>query len=221
MFTITLDGPSASGKSTVADIVAKKLKINHLNSGEFYRAITLYMLRKKIKTDDFKQINHELPNINIEVKFLGEKQIMILNGEDVSELLHSNEVNATVSNYSHNEEVVKKASELTYLATKSHNLIIDGRNVGSFVLPNAECKIYLDCDAKIRAERRFKEQIEKGAKVTFEEIYKQTLERDELDRTRKIAPLVVPKDAIIITSDAKTPEDLADEIIKIVLSQKS
>jgi len=215
MFTITLDGPSASGKSTVADIVAQKLNIFHLNSGEFYRAIALYMLRKNIKIDEIDKINAELSNINIEVKFINQNQKMLLNGEDVTSLLHSNDINSTVSIYAHNEKVVEKASELTYLATLKNKLIIDGRNVGSFVLPNAECKIFLDCDAKIRAERRFKEQLEKGANVTFDEIYKQTLERDELDRKRKIAPLVVPKNAIIIKSDYKTPEQLADEIVGI------
>ena len=220
MFTITLDGPSASGKSTVADIVAKKLNIHHLNSGEFYRAISLYMVRKNINTNDIENINKELENINIDVHFEGEKQKMILNGEDVTSLLHTNEINSTVSIYAHNEEVVKKASELTYLATKTNELIIDGRNVGSFVLPNAECKIYLDCDAKIRAERRFKEQIEKGANVTFDEIYKQTIDRDELDRTRKIAPLIIPNGAKIVKSDYKTPEEIADEIIKIIKKSK-
>ena len=219
MFTITLDGPSASGKSTVADIVAKKLNIHHLNSGEFYRVIALYMHRKNIKTEDIDKINKELANINIDVTFMGEKQKMILNGEDVTDLLHSNEINSTVSIYAHNEQVVKKASELTYLATLTNKLIIDGRNVGSFVLPNADCKIFLDCDAKIRDERRYKEQLEKGSNVTFDEILKQTLERDELDRKRKIAPLVVPENAIIITSDNKSPDEIADEIVKLAKSK--
>lgn len=215
MFTITIDGPSASGKSTVADIVAQKLNIHHLNSGEFYRAIALYMLRNKVDIGDNENIAKHLKDISIQVKFNGEHQELIMNGENVTPLLHSNEINENVSRFARNFDVVEKASELTYLATKEHKLIIDGRNVGSYVVKDAELKIYLDCDAKVRAERRMKEMLEKGEKVDFEEIYKQTLERDELDRTRKIAPLIVPENAHIIDSNNKTPEELAEIIVNL------
>lgn len=216
MFTITIDGPSASGKSTVADIVSEKLNMHHLNSGDFYRAIALYFLRKNIHYEDSEAIKKELPNIKILVKYIDDEQHDFLNGEDVTHLLHSNEINDVVSKFGHNLDVVDKASKLTYLATTTENLVIDGRNVGSYVIPDAECKIYLDCDAKIRAERRYKEALEKGSNVTFEEILKQTIERDELDKKRVIAPLVVPKNAYKIKSDDKSPEDVANEIIKIV-----
>jgi len=216
MFTITIDGPSASGKSTVADLVSEKLNMHHLNSGEFYRAIALYFLRKNIHYEDVVNIEKELPNINILIKYIDGVQHLILNNEDVTDLLHSNEINSVVSKFGHNKKVVEKASDLTLLATKTENLVIDGRNVGSFVIPDAECKIYLDCDPKIRAERRYKEALEKGSEVTFDEILKQTIERDELDKKRTIAPLVVPKNAYIVKSDDKTPEEVAESIIKIV-----
>lgn len=216
MFTITIDGPSASGKSTVADLVASALNMHHLNSGDFYRAIALHFLRKNIHFEDEKSIKKELPNISITINYINDVQHDYLNGEDVTNILHSNEINEVVSKFGHNLLVVEKASELTYLATITESLVIDGRNVGSYVIPDAECKIFLDCDAKIRAERRYKEAIEKGSNVTFEEILKQTLERDELDKKRKIAPLVVPKNAYIVKSDDKSPEEVADLIIKIV-----
>lgn len=216
MFTITIDGPSASGKSTVADIVSEKLNMHHLNSGDFYRAIALYFLKKNIHYEDSEAIKKELPKIKIFIKYIDDEQHDFLNGEDVTHLLHSNEINDVVSKFGHNLDVVDKASKLTYLATTTENLVIDGRNVGSYVIPDAECKIYLDCDAKIRAERRYKEALEKGSNVTFEEILKQTIERDELDKKRVIAPLVVPKNAYKIKSDDKSPEDVANEIIKIV-----
>ena len=216
MFTITIDGPSASGKSTVADIVATELNMHHLNSGDFYRAIALYYLRKNIHYEDSDSIKKELANINITIKYIFDEQHDFLNGEDVTGLLHNNDINEVVSKFGHNFLVVEKASELTYLATLTENLVIDGRNVGSYVIPDAECKIYLDCNAKIRAERRYKEAKEKGSDVTFEEILKQTIERDELDKKRKIAPLVVPKDAYKVKSDNKTPQEVAEEIIKIV-----
>lgn len=216
MFTITIDGPSASGKSTVADIVSERLNMHHLNSGEFYRAIALYFLRKNIHFEESEKIKKELPKINITIKYINNEQHTFLNKEDVSKLLHSNEINEVVSKFGHNLDVVDKASKLTYLATTTENLVIDGRNVGSYVIPDAECKIFLDCDAKIRAERRYKEAISKGSKVSFEEILKQTIERDELDKKRVIAPLVVPKNAYIVKSDDKSPEEVAEEIIKIV-----
>ena len=216
MFTITIDGPSASGKSTVADLVSEKLNMHHLNSGEFYRAIALYFIRKNIHYEDSTNIEKELPYISILIKYIDNTQHVILNGEDVTHLLHSNEINEVVSKFGHNLKVVEKASDLTLLATETESLVIDGRNVGSFVLPDAECKIYLDCDPKIRAERRYKEALEKGSDVTFEEILKQTIERDELDKKRVVAPLVVPKNAFIVKSDDKSPEELAEHIIKIV-----
>lgn len=216
MFTITIDGPSASGKSTVADIVAEKLNMHHLNSGDFYRAIALYFLRKNIHYEDSEKIKEELPNISITIKYIDDEQHDFLNGEDVTHLLHNNDINDVVSKFGHNVSVVEKASALTLAATETENLVIDGRNVGSYVIPNAECKIYLDCDPKIRAERRFKEAKEKGNNVTFEEILTQTIERDELDKKRKIAPLIVPKNAYKVKSDDKTPDEVADCIIKIV-----
>ena len=216
MFTITIDGPSASGKSTVADIVAKELNMHHLNSGDFYRAIALYMLRKNIHFEDAEKIKKELKNIKVTIKYIDDVQHDYLNGEDVTGLLHTNEINEVVSKFGHNLDVVEKASNLTLLATETENLVIDGRNVGSYVIPDADCKVFLDCDAKIRAERRYKEALEKGSKVSFEEILKQTIERDELDKKRVVAPLIVPKNARIVKSDNKTPEEVAQEIIKIV-----
>ena len=221
MFTITIDGPSASGKSTVANLVAEKLGVHHLNSGEFYRAIALYMQNKNIDYTDLENIGKNLKNINIEIEFINDKQHVILNNEDVTHLLHSNRINDVVSKFAHNEMVVHKASELTYNATLTQELVLDGRNVGSFVLPNAECKIFLDCDPKIRAERRYLEAKNKGENVNFEDIYKQTLERDELDRTRKIAPMIVPENAYVLKSDNKTPNVIADEIVEYVKSVKN
>lgn len=218
MFTITLDGPSASGKSTVADIVAEKLNIYHLNSGEFYRAIAYHMLNNGINITDTEKLNKELDKLNIEVKFIQGKQHLFLNNEDITEFLHTNPINEVVSAYARNVNVVNKSSDLTFLATKKYNLIIDGRNVGSYVIPNAECKIYLDCDPKIRAQRRYEEQLSKGFNVTLEEVYQQILKRDELDKTREIAPLVVPKNAYILSSDNKTVEEVAQDILNVVNS---
>ena len=214
MFTITIDGPSSSGKSTVAEIVAKKLNFHHLNSGNFYRVITLYLLEKGFSPDD-KITDEILNDINIDVEFVGETQHDFLNGKNVTGLLHNNNINANVSKFATQDNIIIKASKLTFQPTQKYNLVIDGRNVGSFVLPNAELKIYLDCDAKVRATRRMKEMLNKGEKVNFDEILKQTIERDELDRTRPLAPLIAPKDAYVLNSSNLTAEQVADKIVEI------
>lgn len=214
MFTITIDGPSSSGKSTVAEIVAKKLNFHHLNSGNFYRVITLYLLEKGFSPDD-KITDEILNDINIDVEFVGETQHDFLNGKNVTGLLHNNNINANVSKFAKQDNIIIKASKLTFQPTQKYNLVIDGRNVGSFVLPNAELKIYLDCDAKVRATRRMKEMLNKGEKVNFDEILKQTIERDELDRTRPLAPLIAPKDAYVLNSSNLTAEQVADKIVEI------
>lgn len=214
MFTITIDGPSSSGKSTVAELVAKKLNFHHLNSGNFYRTITLFLLNNGYTPDD-KIPAEILDKIEIDVEFIDKRQHDFLNGKDVSDLLHNNLINENVSRFGKNEAIIIKASKLTFLPTKKYNLVIDGRNVGSFVLPNAELKIYLDCDPKVRAERRMKEMLEKGENVNFDEILDQTIKRDNLDKTRPLAPLVVPKDAYVLDSSNLTPEQVADKIVEI------
>lgn len=214
MFTITIDGPSASGKSTVAKLVAKKLNFHHLNSGNFYRVITMYLLNKGIYPD-MKITDDMLDDINIDVTFDGDKQYNYLNGENVTELLHSNIINENVSRFAKNENIIIKASKLTYIQTQNYNLVIDGRNVGSFILPNAELKIYLDCDPHVRATRRMEEMLAKNEKVDFDEILKQTIERDTLDKNRSLAPMVVPKGAHVLDSSHLSPEEVANKIIEI------
>lgn len=213
---ITIDGPSSSGKSTVADLVAKKLNINHLNSGEFYRAISYYLDKQNISPTDTKQIAKTLKNIKISAKFVDEKQLLILNGEDITHLLHNNHINSIVSKYGKLPCIIKYASKLTKQCAKTNSIVIDGRNVGSFIIKNTPYKFYLDCKPEIRAERRLKEELSKGANVSFDEILKQTIERDTLDKTRKLAPLVVPKGAFIVDSSYLSIDEVVNKICDII-----
>ena len=171
-------------------------------------------MEKGFSPDD-KITDEILNDINIDVEFVGETQHDFLNGKNVTGLLHNNNINANVSKFAKQDNIIIKASKLTFQPTQKYNLVIDGRNVGSFVLPNAELKIYLDCDAKVRATRRMKEMLNKGEKVNFDEILKQTIERDELDRTRPLAPLIAPKDAYVLNSSNLTAEQVADKIVEI------
>lgn len=218
MYIVTIDGPSASGKSTLAQLVADKLGVVHINSGDAYRAIAYFMSNAGIAPTDVSAIERALKNNDFQIKYENGKQVTYINGEDVTPFLHLNQVNAVVSTYANQSKaVIYKSSDMIREFAKTMSIVIEGRNVGSFCFPDAKYKFYLDCDAYVRAKRRCKEMQEKGQSVNFEEIYKQTLERDELDKTRKIAPLVVPKHSVLLDSTNQTPEQVADKIVAIVL----
>ena len=220
MYIITIDGPASSGKSTVAKLVAQKLNIAHINSGEAYRAIAYHMLNSGIAPTDIDGVNKALKNNKFEMLWDG-KQALLINGEDVTNCLHTNQVNAVVSQYgATNPEVIYKASDMARQVSKNMSVVMEGRNLGSFCFPEAEYKFFVDCDAKERAVRRYKEMIDKGTDVDFETIYQQTLERDFLDKTRKVAPLVVPEGSVLIDSTNQTAEQVAEIITNIVLDNE-
>ena len=220
MYIITIDGPSASGKSTVASIVAKKLGIAHINSGEAYRAIAYFMLNSGIATNDVKSVNQALKSNSFKMIFQDGKQILLVNNQDITEHLHTNQVNAVVSQYAKNPQVIYTASDMARDISKEMSVVMEGRNLGSFCFPDARYKFFVDCDAKERATRRYKEMLNKGFDVDFEDIYQQTLERDHLDKTRDVAPLVVPKGSVLVDSTHLTPEQVADTIVEIVLDNE-
>ena len=216
MYTITIDGPSASGKSTVASLVAQKLNIAHINSGEAYRAIAYFMLNKGIMPTDIVNVNNELKRNSFKMIYDNGVQTLLVNGEDVTPYLHTNQVNAVVSQYGKNPQVIYKASDMAREVSENISVVMEGRNLGSFCFPEAKYKFFVDCDAKERAIRRYNEMIQKGVEVDFDTIYNQTLERDHLDKTRAVAPLVVPKNSVLLDSTHLTAEQVADKIVEIV-----
>lgn len=220
MYLITIDGPSASGKSTVAKIVAEKLNIAHINSGEAYRAIAYFMQSVGIQPNEEERVNEALKNNTFDMLYNDGKQSLLVNGKDVTKHLHTNKVNNVVSTYGKNPQVIYAASDMARKLVNQMSMVMEGRNLGSFCFPEAEYKFYVDCDPEVRAERRYNEMLQKGIEVDFDEIYQQTLERDNYDKTRPVAPLIIPKGAIIIDSSYLTPEQVADEIINVVLINK-
>lgn len=221
MYIITIDGPSSSGKSTVASLVAQKLGIVHINSGEAYRAIAYCMLNNNISTSDNNSIDNTLKNNNFKMEYVNNKQSIYVNDVDVTNCLHTNQINQVVSQYGKNANVIYKASDMARDIAKNLSVVIDGRNLGSFCFPEAQYKFYIDCDALVRAKRRFQEMLDKGSDVNFDEIYSQTLQRDELDKSREVAPLVIPKNAIVIDSTNLTAEQVANQIVNIVLNKQN
>ncbi|MBQ7880923.1 MAG: (d)CMP kinase [Clostridia bacterium] len=221
MYIITIDGTASSGKSTIAKFVADKLNIAHINSGEAYRAIAYFMLSKGISPDDSQSIKNALEQNSFKMLYNNGAQTLLVNGEDVTKHLHTNQINAVVSQYAQNPQVIHKASDMARDVSKSMSVVMEGRNLGSFCFPEAKYKFFVDCDAKERANRRFKEMQQKGVDVDFDTIYQQTLERDKLDRTREVAPLVVPKNAIVLDSTTQTAEQVAQKIVNVVLDNEN
>ena len=168
MYIIAIDGPSASGKSTVAKIVADKLNIQHVNSGEAYRAIAYLMLEKGIAPTDSLSVDKALEQNKFVMDYDNGEQKLKINGIDVTNFLHTNQINAVVSQYGKNPKVIYKASDMAREVASKMSVVMDGRNLGSFCFPDAEYKFFVDCDAKERAIRRFNEMKQKGFDVDFD-----------------------------------------------------
>ena len=205
-FIIALDGPSGSGKSTIANLLAKKLKISYLNTGSMYRALTLYLLENNIKkTDDFDK--NILENINIDIN----KDKVFLNGKDVSKEIRDKEVTENVSWVSSMPEVREYLVEMQRNISNNKSIILDGRDIGTVVFPNAKYKFYLTASSYVRAKRRFdQKEIDKS----FEEIKEDIEKRDYLDSHREISPLKKADDAIEIDSSDLTIAQTIDKIIE-------
>lgn len=205
-FIIALDGPSGSGKSTIANLLAKKLKISYLNTGSMYRALTLYLLENNIKkTDDFDK--NILENINIDIN----KDKVFLNGEDVSKEIRDKEVTENVSWVSSMPEVREYLVEMQRNISNNKSIILDGRDIGTVVFPNAKYKFYLTASSFVRAKRRFDQ---KEIAKSFEEIKEDIEKRDYLDSHREISPLKKADDAIEIDSSDLTIAQTIDKIIE-------
>lgn len=204
-FIIALDGPSGSGKSTIANILAKKLKISYLNTGSMYRAVTLFFLENNIKKSDKIDIDL-LRKINIDIK----EDRVFLNGKDVSEKIRNKEVTENVSWVSSLFLVRKYLVDMQRKISKNKSIILDGRDIGTVVFPNAKYKFFLVASSEVRAKRRYEQnEIDKS----LEEIQKDIEKRDYLDSHREISPLKKAEDAIEIDSSNLTIDETIEEII--------
>lgn len=206
---VSIDGPAGSGKSTVADILANKLNFMHFNSGSLYRAVACYSIANNLKMDENVDL---LSKLDLKVEFIDGVQHVFANGTDFTSHLRDNEVSSASSYVSKFKPIRQLVDDCQRKFVSNNNVVIEGRDIGSFVFPNAEFKFYLDCSVEVRAERRLKEEQAKGTNINIEEIKSQIIERDKRDKERPIAPLVVPKNATIINSTNKTAEQVADEM---------
>ena len=212
---IAIDGPAGSGKSTIAKLIAENLGLVYLDTGAMYRLVTLKALNDGI-LDDLEKIIKMLDNLSIDIKENG----FYLDDTDVSEEIRKPVVSENVSDIAAIREVREKMVDLQRKFSESKNVILDGRDIGTVVFPNADVKIFLIADAKERANRRYKELVAKGENVRMEEIYENILKRDEIDSTRKESPLKKAGDAIEVDTTAKNIEEVKNEIL-FIIKQKS
>ncbi|KXB59872.1 cytidylate kinase [Leptotrichia wadei] len=213
---IAIDGPAGSGKSTIAKLIAKDIGLVYLDTGAMYRLVTLKALNEGIlgngKLSDLGKIKKLLDNLNIDIKENG----FYLDDVDVSEEIRKPIISENVSDIAAIREVREKMVDLQRKFSKSKNVILDGRDIGTVVFPNADLKIFLVADAKERAKRRYKELVEKGENVEIEEIYDNILKRDKIDSTRRESPLKKAKDAVEVDTTFKSIKEVKNEILKMI-----
>ena len=208
---IAIDGPAGSGKSTIAKLIAEDLGLVYLDTGAMYRLVTLKALNDGI-LGNLDKIIKMLDNLSIDIKENG----FYLYDIDVSEEIRKPVVSENVSDIAVIREVREKMVDLQRKFSESKNVILDGRDIGTVVFPNADVKIFLVADAKERAKRRYNELVAKGENVRIEEIYENILKRDEIDSTRKESPLKKADDAIEVDTTSKNIEEVKNEILNII-----
>ena len=208
---IAVDGPAGSGKSTISKLLAKELGLVYLDTGAMYRLFTLKMLKENVSFSDNDKINELLEKLNINI----ENDKFYLDDEDVSEEIRKTDVAENVSKTAAIKEVREKMVNLQREFSKSKNVILDGRDIGTVVFPEADIKIFLVADPRERAERRFKELKAKGENISLDSIYENILKRDKLDSTRENSPLKKANDAIEVDTTGKNIEEVKNIILNL------
>lgn len=213
---IAIDGPAGAGKSTVAKGVAKKLGYIYVDTGALYRAIGVYALRNGIDTKDAEGVGAVLKDINVELKFVDGVQKVFLCGEDVSVDIRTPEASMAASNVSAIPSVRAFLLDLQRDIAKKNNCLMDGRDIGTVVLPDAQIKIFMTADVEERAMRRYKELQEKGINDSYEQVLTEMKERDYQDSNRPIAPLKPAEDSVIFDSTGHTLEQSVEELSALI-----
>ena len=213
---VAIDGPVGAGKSTVAKMIAKKMNIIYVDTGAMYRTVGLYAIRKGVSTTDAESLKTLINEVDIDVEIKNGEQLIYLNKEDVTGLIRTPEISMAASNVSAVPEVRAKLVDMQRKLAESKSVIMDGRDIGTVVLPNADTKIFLDASAEARAKRRYEELFAKKQEVTFEDVYNDLVQRDKNDSTRAASPLKVADDAIVLDTTNLTLEQVVDEAIKII-----
>ena len=214
-FNIAIDGPAGAGKSTIAKLAAKELSFIYVDTGAMYRTIALGLLRAGTDIEDEAALKRQLSDIEVTISYENGAQQVFLNGENVTGLIRTEQVSDMTSRSSAKPQVREKLTELQRTLAKKEDVLMDGRDIGTMILPDAQLKIFLTASVKTRAERRYKEQIEKGESCTLEEIERDIEERDYRDSHRETAPLRQAEDAVLVDSSDMTIDEVVTEIVAL------
>lgn len=220
-FVVAIDGPAGTGKGTVTKILANKLNLVNIDTGAMYRSVALACTRNQILPTEIEKIVNLLQNLRIELKRESDVQKVFLNDEDVSELIRTPEIDACVAKFAAIKEVRDKVTPMQREMGKNSDIIMEGRDIGTVVFPNADVKIFLDCSLEERANRRYKQNLEKGIDCSYEEILKSITERHILETQRDIAPFIKADDAILVDSTFLTIDEVVKKIEEIIKAKKS
>ncbi|MFC2678424.1 MAG: (d)CMP kinase [Granulicatella sp.] len=213
---VAIDGPASSGKSTISKLIAKENHFLYLDTGAMYRVVTLAVLRNHISLEDYDAIYELVQNIDIRFSMKDGKQIVFMNKEDVTDEIRSVEVTRNVSAVSAIKEVRTRLVHLQQEIAENHSIIMDGRDIGTVVLPQADIKIFLVASVEERAKRRFIENQEKGIEMSYEELVEDIRRRDYIDSTRKESPLRKAEDAIEIDTTTMSIEDVVKTVTALI-----
>ncbi|WP_251209206.1 (d)CMP kinase [Acetatifactor aquisgranensis] len=214
-FNVAVDGPAGAGKSTIAKAAAKELNLIYVDTGAMYRAIALFMLREGVDLSDRQAIIEKCPRADVTIRYEDGVQVVFLNGENVNAFLRTEEVGETASVISPIPEVRKNMVALQKELAAHSDCIMDGRDIGTCVLPDARLKIYLTASSEVRAKRRYDELAAKGVESDFQKIKADIEERDYRDMHREISPLKKAEDAVIVDTSDMTVDEVIASILKL------
>lgn len=214
-YNVAVDGPAGAGKSTIAKAVAKKMNLIYVDTGAMYRAMAVYMVRNGVDADDVETVVKKCEEPNITIKYEDGVQVVYLNGENVNAFLRTEEVGNAASKISTIKRVRERLVELQQELAKESDCIMDGRDIGTCVLPNADVKIYLTASSAVRAKRRYDELVAKGVSCDINQIQADIEERDYRDMNRENSPLKQAEDAVLVDSSDMTIEEVIDRMISL------
>ena len=219
-FIVGIDGPAGSGKGTVTKKIANELGLINIDTGSTYRCVALEVLNRSIDLDDKEKIIEVAKNIEIDIKSLPDGDRIFLNGKEVTKEIRSKEVTTIVSPISSIKEVRFAMVELQRKLAQGKNVIMEGRDICTYVFPNADVKIYLDASIEERAKRRYKENQEKNIDMTYEEVYENIRKRDENDKTKEIGALKLAEDSVIVDTTNLSIDEVVEKIIEIIKEKR-
>lgn len=214
-YQIAIDGPAGAGKSTIAKKVAKTKGFIYVDTGAMYRAMAYYLLTEKVDPENAKEIEDKCQGADITIQYVGGEQVVLLNGANVNGVLRTEEVGNMASTTSKNPKVRERLTQLQKELAAKNDVVMDGRDIGTCVLPNADVKIYLTASSAVRAKRRFDELTAKGESCDIKKIEEDIVKRDQQDMSREIAPLKQAEDAHLVDSSYMTIEEVVQKILSL------